>query len=135
MLELFSLVQGWPHAVDRTLKIQFLTNFSPPPPPICLYHMSFQRYLQLKKSLPSDPVADPSDSDSDCPVRFKDEPNEDRSMQQMEQSAPPDSDKVSLTKEDSGNLTITADSTSNLCKSVTEKLQVKKTNVVIHVIY
>ena len=97
--------------------------------------MYFQHYLQLKKSQPSDPVADPSDSDSDCPVRFKDEPNEDRSMQQMEQSAPPDSDKVSLTKEDSSNLTIMDDSTSNLCKSVTEKLQVKKTNVVIHVIY
>ena len=85
-------------------------------------------YLQLKKSQPSDPAADPSGSDSDCPVHFKDEPNEDCSEQQTEQSGPCDGDKGPPTKQSCSTVTVTADNGSDCSMSVTEKVQVRKWN-------
>ena len=85
-------------------------------------------YLQLKKSQPSDPAADPSGSDSDCPVHFKDEPNGDWSEQQMEQSGPCDGDKGPPTKQSCSTMTVIADNGSDCSMSVTEKVQVRKWN-------
>ena len=94
----------------------------------CLLTYFSQHYLQLKKSQPSDPAADPSGSDSDYPVHFKDEPNEDCAEQQMEQSGPCDGDKGPPTKQSCSTVTITADNGSDCCTSVTEKVQVRKQN-------